>query len=196
MRLLLSVMCCVLLGLAPPSKAVNYDFQTFAADGTAKSVSGLDLSVDVTLVNDSQIRFEFHNEGTSGIIKEIGFEPGLLSGIAGFDTGDQTGVDFKIDSHTKKAEKLLGLDKVFFVKAKPSSIKNGIGPGEWLAVIFDLQPGGTFSDVINQINNSDLRIGTDVHGVPENLITVNAVPEPATAIILGFGAFLLKRIKR
>lgn len=199
MKLLLTAICCITLLMAQVSKAVIYDFDTFTADGTPNAVSGIDLSVNVTMVSDSQVRFEFHNDGTKGIVKEICFEEGILSGVAAFDAGDQEGVDFDIDLHPNHAIlKSIDSDEFFAIGATPSPIKNGIGPGEWLAVIFDLQQGSSFSDLILQLNDGDFRIGQEIHGVSSNLITVNgaAVPEPASAVILGIGTMLLRRKKK
>jgi hypothetical protein len=75
--------------------------------------------------------------------------------------------------------------------------ENGINPGEWLTINFNLWPGASIEDVINQINNANLRIGIRVMFLPdgENESAVN-VPEPAAIVLLTLGTLLMLRKRR
>jgi hypothetical protein len=72
----------------------------------------------------------------------------------------------------------------------------GVGPGESVTITFDLMAGGTYQDVIDELNDGTLRIGIHVVGFEsggsESFVHV---PEPATASLLGMAAtgLLLRR---
>jgi MYXO-CTERM domain-containing protein len=78
------------------------------------------------------------------------------------------------------------------------TFKNGINPGEWVKISFELPENVTISDVIDEINSGDLRIGAGVTGMyfgPKELSLV-VTPDPATFTLLGLGAFGLLRRRR
>ena len=68
---------------------------------------------------------------------------------------------------------------------------NGVGPGETLGILFDLQPSGTFAKVLTELGDGSLRIGIHVQAFEsdgsESFINGSAVPEPATMLLLGSG---------
>jgi hypothetical protein len=83
-----------------------------------------------------------------------------------------------------------------------------VNPGEYLAVLFSLQTGMTYQDVVNALNSEDLRIGIHVQGFAnggsESFINDPGapapVPEPSTLALVGAGmigiAALRRKIKR
>ena len=66
----------------------------------------------------------------------------------------------------------------------------GVDPGETLGVVFNLNGGGTFADILAELTNGDLRIGIHaqafVGGGSESFVNF-PIPEPGTALLLGLG---------
>jgi hypothetical protein len=189
-----------MLAVAQPlNGAFIYDLTAVNDHGPAKDITGLDFFVVVSETADqSQVRFEFHNDGSTGIISSIYFERGVLADIAAIDVGDQEGVEFVIGAHPGNLPGhniSSSVDQDFTVSAKPPRKKTGVGPDEWVAIIFDLQPDKTFTDLISQIDNSDLRFAVRAQGVPSDVVIVNQVPEPATLAIVALGIMLLRVVK-
>ena len=80
----------------------------------------------------------------------------------------------------------------------PPVPKNGINPGEWLIVKFDLINDGTFINVVEEMYSGALRIGAHVIGFDDGSSesAVNESPEPVTLSLLGLGALALLRRRR
>ena len=82
----------------------------------------------------------------------------------------------------------------FSTQAMPSPVKNGVGPGESVAIEFTLQGGQTLQDVIDQLTTGQLRIGLHVIAFDsegsESFVN-RPVPEPTTAALVGGGLLAL-----
>jgi len=66
-----------------------------------------------------------------------------------------------------------------------------------MSIVFDLESGRTFDDVIRELSSGELRIGveslsTSTGGIGASYVNV-AAPEPSTTLLLGLGLALLMR---
>lgn len=190
------------------------------------------LSVDVTDLGNigpyNQVRFNFNNVGpAASSITDVYFDDGTLLGIADLiDKDDGTpvghaGVDFSPGASPPNLPGGNTISPEFNVTAgfladsdSPVAV-NGVNPGEWLGVIFNLHPGKTYTDVYdalrvgNGLNPGDdptgtLRIGMRVQsfsdGGGESFVSnAFAVPIPAAIWLLGtalIGAGMIARSDR
>jgi hypothetical protein len=85
----------------------------------------------------------------------------------------------------------------FTATAASPAPHNGIAPGQWLQVAFDLLPGLTFLDVEAALASGDLRIGLHVQGFADggSESFVN-VPAPGAALVPVMGMALAWRRRR
>jgi hypothetical protein len=211
-KVLVACATLVLLGTGP-SRAVTYGFDKLSSNSSA-DVSG-QLFLDVTDSGGGQALFTFRNDGpTASFVNEIYFDDGTLLGIASLDESGGTvaggGVDYEdatgnVSPPNAPGANLFDPDFVatqaFSVEAEsPGSNKDGIDPGEWLGILFSLQGGTTFADLINAIAaglalgpNDDplgtLRIALHVQGQgtdgESDLYGLTAIPLPAALPLFG-----------
>ncbi len=150
---------------------------------------------------DRQVQFNFYNTGTEeSVISEIYFDDtGLLFGLTGLIDADDgingnPGVDF---SQGATPPDLPGGDNItpafevspgLLAGADSPSPVNGVGPDEWLGIIFNLQNGRTFDDIIAGLTDGGLRIGLHViafdSGGSESFVNNSPVPLPAGVWLL------------
>jgi len=169
-------------------------------DPTNETIGERQLFVDVSDAGADQVLFTFRNTGPEpSAISEIYFDDDMLLGAA-FIIDSQSNVDFVQFASPSGLPGGKLLDPTFETSADlcaesaPPVPKKGINPGEQVGVVFDLQAGTTFQDVVDGLNNSTLRIGIHVvgfeNGGSESFVSV---PEPAAICLLGLGALALLR---
>ena len=78
---------------------------------------------------------------------------------------------------------------------------NGINPGESLGILFTFTDGQNYAGLIDALTNENFRVGIHVQGFAtggsESFINKpDAVPEPATLMLLGFGLIGLAGVGR
>jgi hypothetical protein len=203
----------VLLAFAAlPAQAVTLDFNCISNSSITDCNAGMaQLSVAVVDIGGGQVQFSFFNSGpAASSITDVYFDDGSLLGIAGLidvddGTGGDPGVDFSQGASPgnlpsgNNASPPFQTTAGFLADSNPAVQHNGVNPGEWLGIIFDLQSGMTFADVLTELGNGDLRIGIHVQGFAsggsESFIN-NPVPVPDAVWLFGSGLLGLAGVAR
>jgi hypothetical protein len=170
-------------------------------DATLAADPSLNFYVDVLDAGPGKVDFEFHNASTmDSTIARVYFDDGLglLSDFSIPSITNDTGTIFSEDAtpgNLPSGNTLSpSFNAVFSAGADEPPAQNGIDPTEWVKITFDIENGHTFSEIINQMNDSTMRIGAHIISVGREEVSVSAVtPEPATIALLGLGALSLLR---
>lgn len=193
------------------SQAVTYGFDCITNNmGGDCGIGEAQLTADVTDAGAGQVLFTFSNSGPeASSIADVYFDDGSLLGIAGLiDADDGTGGDPGVDfSELASPGNLPGANNAtppfvttagFSADSDPPVQPNGVNPGETLGILFNLQGGQTFNDVIAQLGTGELRIGIHVQGYASggSESFVNFVPVPAAVWLFGSGLLGLIGIAR
>lgn len=187
---------------APSANAALFGFDCITNNKAADCATGeAQLFVDVTAWGSNQVSFLFTNAGPNAssitdVYFDFGAPPNYLTTIAYFlDSG--AGVSF---SQWASPRNLPGGNTIGFTADRSADSNsptqpNGVNPGEWLRVVFNLASGGTLQNVIDELGSGSpswLRVGIHVQGFAgggsESFVNVgeggNKVPEPGTLALL------------
>jgi len=192
--------------------ATTVSFYCISGNVTADCDTGVaQLSVDVIDIGGNRVQFNFLKSGPgASSIADVYFEDGSLLTLdslvdADDGTGGDMGVDFSPNATPGNLPAANMASPPFqatagFTADSDSPVQpNGVNPGEWLGVVFDLQTGLTFSDVIADLTNGNLRIGIHVQGFSgggsESFVN-NPVPVPAAVWLFGSGLLGLVGVAR
>ncbi len=168
-------------------------------------VIGMDqLFVEVIDAGAGIVDFKFTNAGPlASSITDLYWDDGSLLGIASVVSGP--GTDFSQGASPGNLPGGNDCDPAFVTTAgfsadsEPPAQPNGVNPGEYVTIRFNLIGGGTFADVIDEISGGTLRIGIHVQGFSSGgsegfVFCPDPVPAPAAFGLLGIlGVAALRR---
>lgn len=175
---------------------------------TSVAIAEAQMSVNVSDVGGGKVRFDLLNAGpAASSITDVYFDDnGLLSSLSLIDTDDGVGghggVDFSPGASPGELPGANDCTPTFTTTAglladsdEPPPI-NGVNPDEFLGIVFDLNAGKSYADVLADLESGALRVGIHVQGFANNqsegLVsawngTTTEVPEPGALAMFGFG---------
>ena len=208
----LAAVAVLVAGLLPVSQAGAVTLGMFCLTGNDAgdcAIGEARLTVDVTDAGGGLVSFLFANSGPeASSISEVYFDDGSILALSSA-THSVTGITKWTQDGSAKPGNLPGGDMAtpefiatagFVAESDPPPGKNGVNPGETLDVVFSLQGGQTFADVISELSDGTLRIGIhmiafDSGGsegfVNDELLPPGGVVVPVPAAVWLFGSGLL-----
>lgn len=199
----LTTLCAALLvfGMVSSASAIPYYFYKITNNGNVDVAS--QLYVDV-LASGAQVEFKFYNLGpTASSITDIYFDDGTLLGIASIVNG--AGVSFGTPATPPNlpggnlASPPFVTTGSFSADSNPPVEANGVNPGEYVEIYFNLLAGKTYADTLAALADGSLRIGLHVQAIGTTNGSdsyVNLVPEPYTLLLLGLGLVGVAGVRR
>lgn len=201
----------IIAGFSATAAAESYSFACISSGSAANCATGsTQLRVDVLNFGANQTLFQFYNIGaSSSSITDIYFDDGTLLGIA--QVNNSSGVSFSPPATPGNLPDGNNADPDFVTTAgfsadsDPPVSPNGVNPGETLGILFNLQPGKSFSSVINALTLAGapggLRIGLHVQsfsngGSGSFINAVSPVPEinQWLMMLLGFTFIAIRNV--
>lgn len=201
---MLKRLCVLVLALSlssVPAKAVTFGFENVTNNNALDVAIGeAQLQLDVTDNGSGVVRFLFANSGpAASSITDIYFDQRatILGGMGIIDsdqgTGGDPGVDFSKGASPPNLPGGNLLSPAFVATrglsadSDPPVQRNGVNPGEFLVLLFNLRNGSDFDDVIAALNSGVVRVGIHVQGFAsggsESYVQGPAVPEPSAALL-------------
>ena len=205
-------LAAVLLLAASPARAAVLGFGCISGNLAGDCAIGeAQLAVDATDAGGGQVLFSFWNSGpAASSITDVYFDDGSLLALATVLNNlvlPPGVVDFSQDASPGNLPAANNVTPAFNTTAgfnadsNPPTQPNGVNPGDLLGILFTLQPGQDFNDVLAELGDGTLRIGIHVQGYAsggsESLVN-HPLPEPTTLALVGLalGALVGARARR
>jgi hypothetical protein len=189
------------------ASAYQYGFSSITYNNPHDAHTGeTSLFVDVLEYGDDQVLFRFSNTGPEdSAIRAVYFDgveqwlasPSIVAQAS--RTAAQGGVLFVAGASPPNLPggELVGFDALdgFSAVARPPAPKYGVGPNEYLEIVFDLKEGTDFADVVAGLEDGTARIGLNVlafkGGGGGSFVNVAHVPIPTAGLLFASGLCLL-----
>ena len=194
--------CVGLLGIVSIAEGVQYSFLNITNNNSGDAAIGeAQIFLDVTDYGPGQVLFTYSNIGPApSSITDIYVDDGTLVDV---DTIlNQSGtVEFALyptPGNLPGGENLdppFVADSCLSADSDPPPAFLGINPYESLGIIYNIN-GGTFADVIYELDNDLLRIGIHVQDFDSEGSESFINPEPATLSLLALGSLAILRQRR
>jgi len=169
------VLCVAVLQVA---NGATYGFKNITANNLADAAIGeVQLTMEVSNAGNGQVLFKFVNSGpAASSICDVYFDDGALLGMAvpPFSYSDPTKVSFSVKAHPWNLPghedfnfrpEYDGTKNVSFAADSDSPTQPmGVNPGEWLGILFNLQAGRTYADVLASLALAQTDIRHDLEG--------------------------------
>lgn len=185
--------------LAPSARATPIEFTQCVTNNNAGdcTIAFDQISLDVTSPASEQALFEFSNSGPEMItLARIYFDDGSLMTLLNSSNGP--GVNFTEDPFPGPND-LPGGENTFptpfetttgFLSGATSPPPtDGLEPGETVGLLFSLDGGKTFNDIIAELDDGTLRVGVHLinftSGGSESLVSF--IPEPGSGALFALG---------
>jgi uncharacterized protein (TIGR03382 family) len=182
---------------------VTFGFNESCTNNNAGDVNiGLaQMRVDIADAGSGRVDFTFRNLGpAASSITDLYWDDGTLLGIAIITNGP--GVDFSIGASPgdlpggNSCAPPFIATQGFSSDSNPPSQPNGVNPGEWVTVRFDLINGRTYAQTLAALDTGELRIGIHVQGFATGNSESFVLPSPSAAAILGLAGLAGLRRRR
>ncbi|MCX5962974.1 MAG: hypothetical protein NT070_07435 [Cyanobacteria bacterium] len=159
---------------AVPAQAFQFNFGHITSNKATNVAAGeSQLFMDVTdatgkdNLSSSSVLFKFSNVGSVGSsITQIYFDNSSILKSIGPIADSGIGVDYSIASGNLNLPGGNSLTNKFVsdfgIEANTPVSQEGVNPGEWVNVLFNLTPTKTLQDVINDMTNGSMRVGIHV----------------------------------
>jgi len=161
------------------------------------------LLVELVDLGGGQIEFLFTNSGPEACsITDVYFDDrcGILSGLT---INNSTGVQFSQGAIPSNLPAANNLDPCFettlglSADSDPPVEHNGVNPGEYLGIAFNLKSGWNVAGVDECIYSNDLRIGLKVQGYADDgSETFVTVPAPGALMLGSLGLCVVGWLRR
>ena len=173
-RVLTTSSLCIAAGYlaSSPAQALQFNFNNITHKSAINELAGeRQLLVDVT---DSfgkedpasnNVLFKFSNVGPfASSMTQIYFDNSTVLKNMGTIVDSGAGVDFAAAAGNMNLPggKTVNFSPDFKIQATGAVSQNGVNPGEWVSVFFNLSTNKTLKDVFNDLKSGSLRVGMHV----------------------------------
>lgn len=185
------LLALLLIAITPVSAAdpVTYGFYCITNNlASDEAIAEAQLTVVVSEGDLGHVLFTFYNAGPgASSITDVYFDDGSLLGISDIINGP--GVLFSPGASPdnlpggNEADPPFVTTAGFNADSDSPTQPNGVNPGEYVTIDFELQSGQTHDDVVAQLASTELRIGIHVQGFASGG-SEGCINRPPTAITL------------